>query len=153
MSTDKRYGTIADHQLDAVLGTAYGDESADWTTEGIDVSMFDWVTFEFTYADHDSATTLTFAFYQADRDAADLDDYVPILADRDADGTVTPLELTRAVSDDVVEALPPIDVRAISMLRVAAKVDDATNDPTLTLRYLGHRSSARGAESSPNVTA
>lgn len=157
MSSDKNYGTIADQQGNPDLTTAYGTQSAGWTTKGIDVSMFDFVQFEFSYTHQDTAALLSLKPMTAERQAADLDDYVDIYQDPDNDGTMTLLELTLDVSGMVDASvnkgvLPPIDVRAMSMLRMAAKVDDDSDDPELVLRYIGNRADAPGQLTSRNVT-
>lgn len=157
MSSDKIYGTIADQQGDPDLTTSYGGESAGWTTKGIDVSQFDAVTFEIVYHHQDTAALLSLKPLACDRNAEDLDDYVEILQDSGG-GTLAVTELTLDVSgltDDTDNSytLPPMDVRGISMLRMAAKIDDASDNPELVMRYIGHRQGEQRAQlSSPNVT-
>lgn len=153
MSSDKLYGTVVDKQGTGVLTTTLGDESAGWTTVGIDVSMFEFVSFELDYSAHDSATLLTLAFLACDRAAGDLDDYVPITS-YGSGGALEDDILTLALTANVKKVTPPMDVRAVSMLRVAAMVDDATGGPTLALRYLGHRKAGVPAqEQTPDVAS
>lgn len=153
MSSDKNYGTIATQQGTAVLTAAYGDESAGWTTKGIDVSMFDWLSVEFSFLQK-QADLLSIKPLAGEREAADLDAYVD-LYHADSAGALAVLEVTLDVSgitSDVTTkgVLPPIDVRGLSMLRLAANADDVTSSPTLSLRYMGHRL-GRGESASPDV--
>lgn len=134
MSTDKRHGAIATKQVSAALTTSYGTESAGWTTKGIDVSAVDWIGIRATYADHDSAASLSIKPLAADDQAADLDAYLPMAET----SSLTDLELVRTVSADDAFVFA-LDVRAVSMLRLAAKVDNATGSPTLALEWIGER--------------
>ena len=151
MSSDKNYGTVATKQASAILTAAYGTESAGWTTKGIDVSMYDLVSLEITYHHQDTATLLSMQPMAGERTAADLDDYVPMMREPSADGVLSDLELTWDVSGltddtDNVRQLPPIDVRGVSMLRLAAKADNVADSPTLAVRYMGHRTNQASAQ-------
>lgn len=157
MGTDKNYGTIATKTGTAVLTAAYGDESAGWTTKGIDVSMVDVVSFEVTYTKKNAANTLlSLQVLKGERTAADLDAYYPLMELDPTDTTNYTLlreaENTVDVDGQTIDQayvfeLPPLDVRGLSMIRLAAKIDDATGSPTLSVRYL------RSGDGLPAVTA
>lgn len=152
MSTDKNFGTVATQQSSSALTTSYGTDSAGWTTKGIDVSGYDSIAFELDYGDHDSASTLSLKPFAGDQTSADLDAYVQILEDPLANGSLSALEFTRSVSDDE-KGLLTIDTRGISKLRLAAKVNNATGAPTLSVRILGSRREIRGLENAtPSVS-
>lgn len=147
MSTDKRHGSIATQQESAALTTSYGTESAGWTTKGIDVSAVDWIGIRATYVHNAAVSTLSLKPMAADDQAASLDDYAPMAET----SSLTDLELTRSVSGNDVFTFA-LDVRAVSMLRIAAKADDATGPPTLALEWIGERATIPApSAASPSV--
>lgn len=156
MATDKNYGTIATKTGTAVLTTAYGDESAGWTTKEIDVSAVDLISFELTYTKKNSANTLlSLKVLKGERTAADLDAFYPLLEIDPTDTDVKALRESentldvsgQTIDQDYVVELPPFNVEGLSMIRLAAKIDDATGSPTLAVRYL------RSGKGIPAVTA
>lgn len=149
MSSDKQWGTIQP-QSGNVLTSAYGDQSAGWTTQAMDVSAFDFITLEFDYGNHSVATSLFMRALQADRNAADLDAFSAMLYDSGG-GVLAEDELSYPVTANAIRSLPPMDVRGISLLRIAARVDNPAGGPTLSMRYVGHRNSVQPAQlQSPN---
>jgi len=152
VSSDKRFATIAPQQAGGVLTTTYGSEASDWTTKAIDVSQFDYVQFKFDYSNHSVGALLTLKPMFGDRDSANLDAYVDTYFDSGA-GVLTLLELSKTTPGNLSGALPPMDVRGISLLRIAAKIDNAAGGPVLALTYLGHRAANQPAqETSPVIT-
>ena len=155
MSSDKNYGTIAPKIVGGVLTAAYGDESAGWTTKGIDVRRYSVIALELTYTQKDAgapAQLLTILPYGGEATSADLDAYVPVY---DANATALTLDIrtldVSALGNDAVQkALIQLDVTALSMLRVAALVDVDTDDPELVMRYLGY-SEVGAVVTSPDV--
>ena len=143
MSSDKNFGAVTPADTTALTAT-YGSNSAGWTTPGIDVSGMDFLQLELSYTHKDSGTPAASLSLQpmfGERTETDLDNYSPELEDPTASGALTDLAKTVDVSglsdDDVLRRVLRIDTRGASMLRLAAKVDDATDSPTLTCRYLG----------------
>lgn len=151
MSSTQRYGTIGNANGD-LLTAAFGVVGSGWTTNGIQVGPFDKIQMELLYTPDpaSAATVLTLKPLMADIDVGSLDDYADHV-EPDNTSALQDKEFTLAVGLTPVRKVFPYCTEAVSFLRWAARVDDATNPGTLVMRYLGH--SNQGGQLAPNNVA
>jgi hypothetical protein len=146
MATDKQYGPVAEQHSDSNVYEDYGAEDDGWTTPMWDVSMLEYVLLAFSYTHADSgspASLLSLQVLFGDRAALEdgnFDDCVPEWQ-VGADGALSDVTLTLDVSwlsdAETINRTLRVDVRAASVIRVAAKVDDESDGPTLGMSWLG----------------
>lgn len=151
MGSAKTSVAIATKPVGNILTTAYGNGTVGWVTRDLDVRAMDEVVAYFNLTKESAALlNLKFMVSEPDRVDAAADDFSDFHK-VEGDGSVVLEELSVDVSGvaPTYKYAHKINTQGISLLRIAAKVDDATNDPVLALNLGGEFSS--WSDESPKV--